>query len=78
MPLRFRVDQVIRGCMKSASTDCLLKMSFFLCRYLTETAAGVILPPRIGEIGIKCLTVTFLQCNSPIHSRAFGRRGLDA
>ncbi|CAJ1946807.1 unnamed protein product [Sphenostylis stenocarpa] len=34
---------------------------FFLCRYLTETAGVIMPPPRIREIGIKCLTVTVLQ-----------------
>ena len=39
---------------------CRLQIKFFLCRYLTETV-GVIMPPRIREMGIKCLTVTVLQ-----------------
>lgn len=39
---------------------CRLQIKFFLCRYLTETV-GVIMPPRIREMGIKCLTVTALQ-----------------
>lgn len=47
-------------CMNLLLPDCRLQISFFLCRYLTETA-GVIMPPRIREIGIKCLTVTVLQ-----------------
>lgn len=50
-----RFDKAIRAILcKSAATDYPLQMSFFsLCRYLTETA-GVIMPPRIREIGSGC------------------------